>query len=57
MSIAESPTTVAAAQAAHQSGLSVLMGAPNLVRGGSGAGNVSTRDLAERGPLDAISSD
>ena len=33
------------------------MGAPNLVRGGSHAGNVATADLAERGVLDVLSSD
>ena len=57
MSIAEFPTTVEAAAASHRHGLSVLMGAPNLVRGGSHSGNVSARDLAELGVLDIISSD
>ncbi len=33
--IAEFPTTEAAARASHQQGLQVLMGAPNIVRGGS----------------------
>ena len=33
------------------------MGAPNLVRGGSHAGNVATADLAECGVLDVLSSD
>ena len=35
----------------------MLMGAPNLVRGGSHAGNVATADLAEAGVLDVLSSD
>jgi alpha-D-ribose 1-methylphosphonate 5-triphosphate diphosphatase len=33
------------------------MGAPNLVRGGSHAGNVATVELAEIGALDVLSSD
>lgn len=33
--IAEFPTTETAAQASHASGMKVLMGAPNIVRGGS----------------------
>lgn len=36
--IAEFPTTEAAARASHQQGLQVLMGAPNIVRGGSHSG-------------------
>lgn len=57
MTIAEFPTTFDAAKASHESGLAVLMGAPNVVRGGSHSGNVAARDLAERGHLDILSSD
>ena len=57
MSIAEFPTTVEAAHASHDAGLKVLMGAPNVVRGGSHSGNVSARDLADAGLLDVLSSD
>jgi alpha-D-ribose 1-methylphosphonate 5-triphosphate diphosphatase len=57
MHIAEFPTTVEAAAASHQAGLKVLMGAPNVVRGGSHSGNVSARALAENGVLDVLSSD
>lgn len=57
MSIAEFPTTVEAAGASHQLGLKVLMGAPNIVRGGSHSGNVSAAVLAEQGVLDILSSD
>jgi len=57
MTIAEFPTTVEAAKASHAGGLAVMMGGPNLVRGGSHSGNVSARDLAEEGVLDVISSD
>ena len=57
VTIAEFPTTMEAAQALHAAGVRVLMGAPNLVRGGSHAGNVATADLARAGVLDAMSSD
>lgn len=57
VAIAEFPTTVEAAEALHASGIRVLMGAPNLVRGGSHAGNVATVELAEAGVLDVMSSD
>ena len=53
----EFPTTVEAAEQAHRHGMKVLMGAPNLVRGGSHSGNVSALALAERGCLDVLSSD
>jgi alpha-D-ribose 1-methylphosphonate 5-triphosphate diphosphatase len=57
VSIAEFPTTVDAAQTLHTAGVRVLMGAPNLVRGGSHAGNVATAELARAGALDVLSSD
>ncbi|MGD1702267.1 phosphonate metabolism protein PhnM [Dapis sp. BLCC M229] len=55
--LAEFPTTLAAAKAAHNSGLQVLMGAPNLVLGGSHSGNVSAMELVEQNLVDVISSD
>ena len=55
--IAEFPTTLEAAEAAHRYGLAVLAGAPNLVRGHSHSGNVSAAELAARGWLDVLSSD
>lgn len=55
--IAEFPTTEAAASASHQQGLHVLMGAPNIVRGGSHSGNVAAHQLASLGVLDILSSD
>ncbi len=55
--IAEFPTTLEAAEAAHEYGLAVLAGAPNLVRGHSHSGNVSAAELAARGWLDVLSSD
>ncbi|MBD1848952.1 phosphonate metabolism protein PhnM [Leptolyngbya sp. GB1-A1] len=55
--IAEFPTTLDAAKEAHQQGLQILMGAPNLVLGGSHSGNVSAMELIERQLVDLISSD
>ncbi|QNE51012.1 alpha-D-ribose 1-methylphosphonate 5-triphosphate diphosphatase [Klebsiella michiganensis] len=55
--IAEFPTTIAAAQASRQHGMNVLMGAPNIVRGGSHSGNVAAHHLAASGLLDILSSD
>ncbi len=55
--VAEFPTTAAAASASKEAGMAVLMGAPNVVRGASHSGNVSARELAERGHLDILSSD
>lgn len=57
MAIAEFPTTFEAAQASHAKGLKVLMGAPNIVRGGSHSGNIAAADLARHGVLDILSSD
>ena len=57
MSIAEFPTTLEAAQASHRLGLKVLMGAPNIVRGGSHSGNIAAAELAQHGVLDILSSD
>ena len=55
--LAEFPTSFDAAKASHGHGMSVLMGAPNVVRGKSHSGNIAARDLAERGVLDVLSSD
>lgn len=55
--VAEFLTTSTAARASKEAGMAVLMGAPNLVRGGSHSGNVSARELAESGTLDILSSD
>ncbi|MCF4172070.1 alpha-D-ribose 1-methylphosphonate 5-triphosphate diphosphatase [Vibrio sp. McD22-P3] len=57
MVIAEFPTTVEAAKRSHELGLKVLMGAPNVVRGGSHSGNVAAHELASHGVLDILSSD
>ena len=55
--LAEFPTTPEAAAACHARGIMVMMGAPNLIRGGSHSGNVSAADLARAGHLDILSSD
>lgn len=57
ISISEFPTTVEAAQTAHRLGLKTVMGAPNVVKGGSHSGNVAAMTLAEMKLLDALSSD
>ena len=55
--VAEFPTTMEAAEVARGNGLKIVMGAPNLVLGGSHSGNISAADLIERGLLDVLSSD
>lgn len=55
--LAEFPTSIEAAKASHKAGMSVLMGAPNVVRGGSHSGNIAATDLARAGVLDVLSSD
>jgi alpha-D-ribose 1-methylphosphonate 5-triphosphate diphosphatase len=57
LTIAEFPTTCEAAMAARARGMAVVMGAPNVVRGGSHSGNVSASDLAAADLLDILSSD
>lgn len=55
--VAEFPETVEAAEAAKATGDPVVLGAPNLVRGGSHKGNVSALDLVAMGLCDALASD
>ncbi len=57
VAIAEFPTRLEAAQASRRLGMATVMGAPNVVRGGSHSGNASARELAEAGELDILSSD
>ncbi|WP_337882912.1 alpha-D-ribose 1-methylphosphonate 5-triphosphate diphosphatase [Chromobacterium haemolyticum] len=57
VAMSEFPTTLAAARAAHEQGLMTVMGAPNIVRGGSHSGNVAALELAGHGLLDILSSD
>lgn len=55
--ICEFPTTLEAARAARAAGEPVLMGAPNIVRGGSQSGNIAAMELIEDGLCDALISD
>jgi len=55
--ISEFPTTLTAAESAKSKGLQVLMGAPNLVLGGSHSGNVSAMELVKHDLVDLVSSD
>jgi alpha-D-ribose 1-methylphosphonate 5-triphosphate diphosphatase len=57
MTIAEFPTTHEAAEASHEAGLAVLVGAPNLVLGGSHSGNIAAIDLIRSRRADILSSD
>ena len=57
ISISEFPTTTEAACCASENGMLVMMGAPNVVRGGSHSGNASALDVAKEGHLGALSSD
>ena len=57
VAVAEFPTTIEAARASHAAGIQVMMGAPNVVRGGSHSGNVAAEELAREGVLDILSSD
>ena len=57
ITVTEFPTTLAAAQAARDKGMKIIMGAPNLMRGGSHSGNVAAAELAAEGLLDNLASD
>ena len=57
VAIAEFPETRAAAEAARGHGAGVVLGSPNVVRGGSHKGNASARDLVTLGLCDALASD
>ena len=55
--VSEFPETEAAAEAAATTQRSVVLGAPNVVRGGSHNGNVSAADMARRKLCCALASD
>ena len=57
VSIAEFPTTLEAAKVAREKGLKMLLGAPNVVRGGSHSGNISVTELVKLNLVDMLSSD
>lgn len=55
--LAEFPVTRDAAAALCEAGIAVMMGAPNLLRGGSHSGNVDAAELVEAGLVSVFSSD
>lgn len=55
--ISEFPETLEAAEAARAGGDHIILGAPNVVRGGSHKGNASALDLIAMGLCDALASD
>jgi alpha-D-ribose 1-methylphosphonate 5-triphosphate diphosphatase len=55
--MSEFPTTIEAARAAREAGMAIIMGGPNMVKGGSHSGNVSAAELAQLDLLDIFSSD
>ncbi|SFQ96378.1 alpha-D-ribose 1-methylphosphonate 5-triphosphate diphosphatase [Poseidonocella sedimentorum] len=57
VSLAEFPETQAAAEAARAQGGAIVLGAPNVNRGGSHKGNASATELVGQGLCDALASD
>lgn len=57
VAISEFPTTMEAALRAHELGLKVCMGAPNVLRGRSSGGNLSALSAIETNVVDALCSD
>ena len=55
--ISEFPVTVEAAQKARELGMTIVAGAPNVVRGGSHSGNVSALELVMLGFCDILVAD
>ncbi|HET6253961.1 MAG TPA: alpha-D-ribose 1-methylphosphonate 5-triphosphate diphosphatase [Puia sp.] len=57
VTLAEMPTTLAAARKAKEMGMWVCMGAPNYYRGGSHCGNLSCEEAMDEGLVDILCSD
>jgi len=57
ITMSEFPTTMEAARRAHELGLAVCMGAPNVVRGKSSGGNLSALAAIQAGVADVLCSD
>lgn len=55
--VSEFPETLEAAQAARDDGGHIVLGAPNVVRGASHAGNIAAAELIRAGLCDALASD
>ena len=57
VTVAEFPTTLEAAIACRTQDQYIVMGAPNVIRGGSHFGNIAAQELSDGGLLDILSSD
>lgn len=55
--VSEFPTTVEAARRARATGMGIVAGAPNYLRGGSQSGNVAVAELLAEGLVDMFASD
>lgn len=55
--ISEFPKNEPTARAAHDAGCDIVMGAPNIVRGGSHLSSVSAADMVQKGLCTVLSSD
>ncbi len=55
--LSEFPETMEAARAAREGGDGVVLGAPNVVRGASHAGNIAASEIIAAGFCDALASD
>lgn len=55
--VAEFPITIEAAAHARRNGMAIIIGAPNVVRGGSQSGNLPAHELVRQGLADIICAD
>ncbi len=55
--VAEFPITLEAARQARSRGMAIVVGAPNIVRGGSQSGNLAATELIREGLADVICAD
>jgi alpha-D-ribose 1-methylphosphonate 5-triphosphate diphosphatase len=55
--VAEFPVTFEAAERARYLGMHIVVGAPNVIRGGSQSGNLPAHELIQRGLADVICAD
>lgn len=56
-SVAEFPLTLEAARRAHELGMDTVMGAPNVILGGSHSGNVAAEETVRAGVCSGLASD
>lgn len=55
--VAEFPVTIEAARRAREHGMTIVIGAPNIIRGGSQSGNLAAADLLDLDLADVICAD